>query len=153
MAYNKLQRQPPHAMPPMPIMPMHGYIPRRPASGGKAPRRQLANQQRIRYDSESSDDEDGYPFDFSSGKGVLAETVNIYRSKKDVDGQWTYVSEPPEDVAEPAENEGTERAAIVVRNRKSMDSRRKMEADSIIGKYLILLWWCGFWCADILIIL
>jgi hypothetical protein len=46
--------------------------------------------------------------------------------------QWTWVDQYPEDVQEAAENEETEKFAVVVRNMKSNDSRKKLEAHSII---------------------
>ncbi|KZL82575.1 aaa family protein [Colletotrichum incanum] len=64
--------------------------------------------------------------------GSIALTKNIYKSPKDSDGNWTWVDKYPEDVEDAAENEETEQYAVVVRNVKSNDSRKKLEADSIV---------------------
>jgi len=64
--------------------------------------------------------------------GSVSEVKNIYRSPKDSDGNWTWVDKYPEDVEDAAENEETEKFAVVVRNIKSQDSRKKLEADSIV---------------------
>jgi hypothetical protein len=64
--------------------------------------------------------------------GSISTIKNIYKSPKDGDGNWTWVDKYPEDVEEAAENEETEKFAVIVRNIKSQDSRKKLEADSII---------------------
>ncbi|KAK1977683.1 ATPase [Colletotrichum cereale] len=64
--------------------------------------------------------------------GSIGSTKNIYKSPKDDDGNWTWVEKYPEDVEEAAENEETEQYAVVVRNVKSNDSRKKLEAHSIV---------------------
>lgn len=64
--------------------------------------------------------------------GSISTVKNIYRSPKDDDGNWTWVEEYPEDVKEAAENEETEQYAVLVRNIKSQDGRKKLEADSIV---------------------
>ena len=65
-------------------------------------------------------------------KGSKSDIKNIYRSAKDGDGEWTWVDEYPKDVKEAAENGETEKFAVVVRNQKSKDSRKKLEAHSIV---------------------
>lgn len=65
-------------------------------------------------------------------KGSISTIHNIYRSAKDDDGEWTWVDEYPKDVKEAAENEETEKFALIVRNQKSKDSRKKLEAHSIV---------------------
>ncbi|KAK0656210.1 P-loop containing nucleoside triphosphate hydrolase protein [Cercophora newfieldiana] len=64
--------------------------------------------------------------------GSVSEIKNIYRSPKDDDGNWTWVDKYPEDVEDAAENEETETFAVLVRNVKSNDSRKKLEAHSIV---------------------
>ncbi|WYZ36905.1 hypothetical protein EsH8_II_000411 [Colletotrichum jinshuiense] len=64
--------------------------------------------------------------------GSISTTKNIYKSPQDSDGNWTWVEKYPEDVEEAAENEETEQYAVVVRNIKSNDSRKKLEAHSIV---------------------
>lgn len=64
--------------------------------------------------------------------GSISDVKNIYRSPQDKDGQWTWVNKYPEDVEDAAENEETARYAVLVRNIKSPDSRKKLEAHSIV---------------------
>jgi hypothetical protein len=64
--------------------------------------------------------------------GSVSEVKNIYKSSKDKDGVWTWVNKYPEDVAEPAENAVTDTYAVLVRNVKSQDGRKKLEAHSIV---------------------
>lgn len=64
--------------------------------------------------------------------GSVSEVKNIYKSPSDNDGNWTWVNQYPEDVAEPAENTITDTYAVLVRNVKSSDGRKKLEAHSIV---------------------
>lgn len=64
--------------------------------------------------------------------GSVGEAKNIYKGSSDDDGNWTWVDKYPDDVEEAAENEETAKFAVVVRNQKSNDSRKKLEAHSII---------------------
>lgn len=64
--------------------------------------------------------------------GSVSEAKNIYKGASDDDGNWTWVDKYPDDVEEAAENEETAKFAVVVRNQKSNDSRKKLEAHSII---------------------
>lgn len=64
--------------------------------------------------------------------GSVSEVKNIYKSSKDKDGVWTWVNKYPEDVEEPAENAVTDTYAVLVRNVKSQDGRKKLEAHSIV---------------------
>ncbi|KAK8877023.1 ATP-dependent zinc metalloprotease FtsH [Apiospora arundinis] len=64
--------------------------------------------------------------------GSISDVKNIYRAPKDQDGVWAWVSKYPEDVQEAAENEETAQYAVLVRNIKSSDSRKKLEAHSIV---------------------
>lgn len=64
--------------------------------------------------------------------GSRSEAKHIYKGASDDDGNWTWVDKYPDDVEEAAENEETATYAVVVRNQKSNDSRKKLEAHSII---------------------
>ncbi|KAI0016754.1 ATPase [Xylariomycetidae sp. FL0641] len=64
--------------------------------------------------------------------GSVSSIKNIYRSEKDDDDEWTWTEEYPKDVKEAAENEETQKYAVVVRNQKSKDSRKKLEAHSLV---------------------
>ncbi|KAK7917542.1 hypothetical protein PG985_011150 [Apiospora marii] len=68
----------------------------------------------------------------NSPAGSISDVMNIYRSPKDKDGEWTWVNKYPDDVADAAENAETARYAVLVRNIKSTDSRKKLEAHSIV---------------------
>lgn len=88
--------------------------------------------------SENSDtDEDDEDQDEQEEKsnlpvGSVSEVKNIYRSPKDSDGNYTWVRKYPEDAEEPAENAVTDTYAVLVRNIKSPDGRKKLEAHSIV---------------------
>lgn len=62
----------------------------------------------------------------------MSEAKNIYKGATDDDGNWTWVDKYPDDAEEAAENEETATFAVVVRNQKSNDSRKKLEAHSIV---------------------
>ncbi|KAI1084740.1 ATPase [Whalleya microplaca] len=64
--------------------------------------------------------------------GSLSSLKNLYKSQKDSDGEWTWTEKYPEDAEEAVENEDTLKYAVIVRNKKSNDSRKKLEADSIV---------------------
>lgn len=64
--------------------------------------------------------------------GSVSEAKNIYKGPVDNDGNWTWSDKYPDGVEEAAENEETAKYAVVVRNQKSNDSRKKLEAHSII---------------------
>lgn len=87
-------------------------------------------------DSESSDEESSGDEDEEEKSnlpvGSVSEVKNIYRSSKDADGNWTWVNKYPEDAEEPAENAVTDTYAVLVRNVKSPDGRKKLEAQSIV---------------------
>jgi hypothetical protein len=85
---------------------------------------------------EDDDSKDGEDKDKEKEKpklvGSIAEAKNIYKGSSDEDGNWTWTDKYPEDAEEAAENEETATYAVVVRNQKSNDSRKKLEAHSII---------------------
>lgn len=64
--------------------------------------------------------------------GSVSEVKNIYKSPTDKDGIWTWVNKYPDDAEEPAENAVTDTYAVLVRNVKSQDGRKKLEAHSIV---------------------
>lgn len=64
--------------------------------------------------------------------GSVSKVKNIYKSSKDKDGVWTWVNKYPDDVAEPAENAVSDTYAVLVRNVKSQDGRKKLEAQTIV---------------------
>ena len=64
--------------------------------------------------------------------GMKTDTKNLYQSKKDDDGNTTWVDKYPEDLEEAAENAETARYALLVRNKKCYDGRKKLQIDSIV---------------------
>lgn len=84
-------------------------------------------------DNEDTDDEEEEEEEMSKLPiGSVSEVKNIYRSSKDGDGNFTWVGKYPEDAEEPAENAITDTYAVLVRNIKSPDGRKKLEAHSIV---------------------
>ncbi|KAI1322178.1 ATPase [Xylariaceae sp. FL0255] len=75
---------------------------------------------------------DEVDIDDSVPTGSLSTVKNLYKSPNDPDGQWTWTDKYPDDVEEAAENNKTRAYAVIVRNMKSNDSRKKLEAHSII---------------------
>ncbi len=63
--------------------------------------------------------------------GATSESKDIY-GKKGEDGEYDWVDKYPEDIPEAAENDETAKFAVIVRKKKSKDSRKKLEADSLI---------------------
>lgn len=63
--------------------------------------------------------------------GMECDLKNLYQ-KEDDRGRHTWTDKYPDDLDEAAENEITARYAILVRNKKSFDSRKKLEIDSIV---------------------
>ncbi|CAK7237270.1 hypothetical protein SCUCBS95973_009905 [Sporothrix curviconia] len=63
--------------------------------------------------------------------GMECAQKNLYQ-KWDMHNRFTWTETYPEDLDEAAENEQTEKFAILVRNKKSYDARKTLEIDSII---------------------
>jgi len=64
--------------------------------------------------------------------GMRCDIKNLYQGEEDRRGRYTWVDKYPEDWEEAAENAETARYALLVRNKKSFDSRKKQEIDSIV---------------------
>ncbi len=64
--------------------------------------------------------------------GMLSNIKNLYQTEPDEDGDRAWTEKYPEYVVEPAENSETLRYALLVRHRKSYDSHKKLEIDSIV---------------------
>ncbi|CAK7213823.1 hypothetical protein SBRCBS47491_001937 [Sporothrix bragantina] len=63
--------------------------------------------------------------------GMECAQKNLYQ-KWDMHNRFTWTETYPEDLEEAAENEATEKFAILVRNKKSYDARKTLEIDSIV---------------------
>ena len=64
-------------------------------------------------------------------QGSITEAKSLYQ-KKDSDGKYQWVVDEPQDAVEAAETKETARFAFLVRKKKSYDSRKKYDIDSII---------------------
>ena len=65
--------------------------------------------------------------------GVECTVKNLYQDKR---GGWT--DKYPAFVNKPPENEQTSRVALIVRNKRSMDSRKRFDVDSIVVQSRLL---------------
>ena len=63
--------------------------------------------------------------------GMTCELKNVYQ-KMDKQNKAVWVNDYPDDLDEPVENKETAKFALIVRNKKSYDTRKKLEIDSII---------------------
>ncbi|KAH8600167.1 ATPase [Bisporella sp. PMI_857] len=64
--------------------------------------------------------------------GSISSAKNLYWWKSDSDKDWAWVGKYPEDAPDAAENEETAKYALIIRYKKSWDSRKKFKAESII---------------------
>ncbi len=92
--------------------------------GGKAvPNGVIENESKV---TTENGDNDGV-----AKVGMQCDLKNLYQ-KEDERGRTSWTDKYPEDLDEAAENEITARYAILVRNKKSFDSRKKLDIDSIV---------------------
>ena len=63
--------------------------------------------------------------------GMISEVKNLYEGKSNKWGDPVWVDENPEDLADPVENASTDRYALLIRNKKCYDGRRKLYIESI----------------------
>ena len=64
--------------------------------------------------------------------GMITDVKNLYQSKPDDRGKTTWVDTYPDDLQEAAENAESARYALLIRNNKCYDGRKKLEIDSIV---------------------
>lgn len=64
--------------------------------------------------------------------GMITDVKNLYRSKPDNSGKTTWVETYPDDLEEAAENAETAKYALLIRNSKCYDGRKKLQIDSVI---------------------
>jgi len=64
--------------------------------------------------------------------GMKCEPRNLYEGKPDNRGRTSWTTTYPTDIDEPAENAESAQYALIVRNRKCYDGRRKLEIDSLV---------------------
>jgi len=70
--------------------------------------------------------------------GMRCDIKNLYQTKADEDGDHDWTENYPDYIEEPAENSETLCYALLVRNRKSSDSHKKLTIDSIVVQSPIL---------------
>ncbi|KAL8819490.1 MAG: hypothetical protein Q9223_002078 [Gallowayella weberi] len=76
-------------------------------------------------------DTNGAPFS-STGVGMISDVKNLYEGKPDSRGKSTWVDKYPDDLEEVAETTDTARYALLIRNKKAYDGRKKLAIDSIV---------------------
>ena len=64
--------------------------------------------------------------------GMIIDVKNLYQSKPDNRGRTTWVDKYPDDLEEAAENAESARYALLIRNSKCYDGRKKLQIDSIV---------------------
>ena len=64
--------------------------------------------------------------------GMITDVKNLYQSKPDEHDKTTWVDTYPDDLQEAAENAESARYALLIRNKKCYDGRKKLEIDSIV---------------------
>lgn len=64
--------------------------------------------------------------------GMITDVKNLYQSKPDDRGKTTWVDKYPDDLEEAAENAESARFALLIRNSKCYDGRKKLQIDSIV---------------------
>ena len=64
--------------------------------------------------------------------GTITDVKNLYQSKPDDRGKTTWVDKYPDDLEEAAENAESARYALLIRNSKCYDGRKKLQIDSIV---------------------
>lgn len=64
--------------------------------------------------------------------GMIPDVKNLYQGKSDGRGRSPWVAKYPDDLEEAAENAETARYALLIRNKKCYDGRKKLQIDSIV---------------------
>ncbi|MCJ1465285.1 hypothetical protein MMC07_003901 [Pseudocyphellaria aurata] len=64
--------------------------------------------------------------------GMISDVKNLYPGKPDNCGRSTWVDKYPDDLEEAAETAETGRYALLIRNKKCYDGRKKLQIDSIV---------------------
>ncbi|KIW14393.1 hypothetical protein PV08_07175 [Exophiala spinifera] len=97
---------------------------------GRAPEAVSLTKAEKDVDRDNENPEEG-PKEPDVPLGSITQAKNLY-SKRDSDGKYQWVTVEPDDAVDAAENSETARYAFLVRNKKSYDSRKKYDIDSII---------------------
>lgn len=70
--------------------------------------------------------------------GMITDVKNLYEGEPDRRGRSTWVDKYPDDLEEAAENAESARYALLIRNKKCYDGRKKLEIDSIVVQSPVL---------------
>ena len=63
-------------------------------------------------------------------KGTICDKIDLYQ-KKDEEGNWIWTDEYPQNLSDPVENSETAKYALLVRNIKCLDGKKKLQIQSI----------------------
>lgn len=74
----------------------------------------------------------------SEDHGKICDTKSLYRTKKDENGQTSWTTDLPADITDTAENSETAKYALLIRNEKCYDGRRKFTIHSIVVQSPVL---------------
>lgn len=64
--------------------------------------------------------------------GMTSEVKNLYEGRPDDRGKSTWVDKYPDDLEEAAENAESARFALIIRNKKCYDGRKKLQVHSVV---------------------
>jgi hypothetical protein len=70
--------------------------------------------------------------------GTIPKVRNLYEGKVDRRGRTSWTAEFPDDLEDPPENADSAQYALLIRNRKCYDGRKKLEIDSIVVQSALL---------------
>ena len=114
------------AMPAGPQVPAPNATQSKGRRGNRARNRNAKQTQEDDIEEKEEEEEDD-----PTPTGMLGECKPLYQVR-DKDGRWQWVAEEPEDVSDAVEGKATAKFAFLVRKRKSDDSRKKYDIDSVI---------------------
>ena len=92
----------------------------------------MARTKAPEVDGAANDGVNGTDTELKIDAGTISDAKNLYESKPDEHGQSTWVDKYPDDIEEAAENAETARYALLIRNKKSYDGRKKLQMHSIV---------------------
>jgi hypothetical protein len=64
--------------------------------------------------------------------GTISEAINLYEGKPDNRGRVTWTRQYPDGLEDPPENADSEQYALLIRNKKCYNGRKKLEIDSLV---------------------
>ncbi|KPI39347.1 uncharacterized protein AB675_5207 [Cyphellophora attinorum] len=120
-----------------------------PSTDGPWRRRRVFGHGAAAHEAENEyySDSEQTPVDDSISSGSLCQYKPFY-ARKDKDGKTQWTTKEPEDAAEPVEGRSTAKYAFLVRLRKSSDTRKKYDLDSVVVQSQLLKTQLGVALAD-----